>query len=174
MRKSGGHVFFALLLAAGSVTLLLAAAVADNHEPTGRGQDHLHHHHFAEFAKSPEPARARPNPLETDPNAVVAGKKLFHQHCAECHGASAEGGRKAPSLRAEEVRQATPGTLFWILSNGVVRRGMPVWSKLPEPERWQIVAFIKSLPPSRDSDLHEAHSSNHSMPMTTCKAGPQQ
>jgi len=24
---------------------------------------------------------------------------------------------------------------------------MPVWSKLPEPERWQIVAFLQSLRP---------------------------
>jgi hypothetical protein len=24
---------------------------------------------------------------------------------------------------------------------------MPVWSKLPEPERWQIVTFLKSLSP---------------------------
>ena len=38
-------------------------------------------------------------------------------------------------------QQATPGTLFWILTNGVVRRGMPVWSKLPEPQRWQIVTY---------------------------------
>ena len=45
----------------------------------------------------------------------------------------AEGARKGPSLRADPVQQATPGTLFWILTNGVVRRGMPVWSKLPEP-----------------------------------------
>jgi hypothetical protein len=33
------------------------------------------------------------------------------------------------------------------LTNGVVRRGMPVWSKLPEPQRWQLVSFIKSLTP---------------------------
>ena len=110
--------------------------------------DHLHHHHYAEFAKVPEKARVRRNPLESDPDAVAAGRKLFERHCAECHGKTAEGGKKAPSLRAEEVRQATDGTIFWVLTNGVVRRGMPVWSKLPEPERWQIVTFIKSLKPS--------------------------
>jgi len=48
-------------------------------------------------------------------------------------------------LRAKEVQEATPGTLFWILSNGVVRKKMPVWSKLPEPQRWQLVSYIKSL-----------------------------
>ena len=118
--------------------------------------DHLHHHHFSEFAKVPERARARRNPLETDPAAIAAGRKLFAHHCAECHGETAEGGRKAPNLRSEEVQSATPGTLFWILTNGVVRRGMPVWSKLPEPQRWQIVTFIKSLPPSTAA-LPEQH-----------------
>jgi hypothetical protein len=57
----------------------------------------------------------------------------------------AEGGKKGPSLREEEVQRASPGALFWVLTNGVVRRGMPVWSKLPEPQRWQIVSFLKSL-----------------------------
>jgi len=93
----------------------------------------------------PLKARSRPNPLADDPDAPVAGKKLFEDHCAECHGDEAVGGRKGPSLRAEEVQQSTPGALFWILTNGVVRHGMPVWSKLPEPQRWQIVTFLKTL-----------------------------
>jgi len=109
------------------------------------GSDHHHHRHYAELAKVPEKARARSNPIAEDPDATVAGRKLFEQHCAECHGSTAEGGRRAPSLRAEEVQRATPGTLFWILTNGVVRHGMPVWSKLPEPQRWQIVTYVKSL-----------------------------
>ena len=100
---------------------------------------------YAELKNVPEKARSRRNPLESDPNALAAGRNLFARHCAECHGDAAEGGRKAPSLRAEEVQNSTPGAIFWILSNGVVRRGMPVWSKLPEPQRWQLVAYIKSL-----------------------------
>jgi mono/diheme cytochrome c family protein len=78
-------------------------------------------------------------------DSVAAGGKLFEEHCAECHGKKAEGTRRAPSLLREEVLQATPGQIFWVLTNGVVRRGMPDWSKLPEPERWQIVTFLKSF-----------------------------
>jgi mono/diheme cytochrome c family protein len=100
---------------------------------------------YAELQKAPKKARERANPLENDPEAVAAGAVLFEQHCAECHGKSAEGSRKAPSLRAPEVQDATPGTLFWLLTNGVVRKNMPVWSKLPEPQRWQLVRYIKSL-----------------------------
>lgn len=106
---------------------------------------------YAELAKAPAKARARKNPQQGNSDAVLVGKKLFAQHCAECHGPAAEGGKKAPSLQVDEVQQATPGALFWILTNGVVRRGMPVWSKLPEPQRWAIVTYVKTLKPARDS-----------------------
>jgi mono/diheme cytochrome c family protein len=100
---------------------------------------------YAELQKAPEKARKRANPLQNDPDAVAAGAILFEQRCAECHGDAARGGVKAPSLRASEVQGAPPGAIFWILTNGVVRKGMPVWSKLPEPQRWQLVRYIKSL-----------------------------
>lgn len=100
---------------------------------------------YAELQKAPEKARNRANPLQNDPDAVAAGAILFQQHCAECHGDSAQGSRKAPSLRAPEVQKATPGTIFWLITNGVVRKGMPVWSKLPEAQRWQLVRYIQSL-----------------------------
>jgi mono/diheme cytochrome c family protein len=99
---------------------------------------------YAELAKVPEKARNKPNPLGRDAEAVTAGGLLYERHCRECHGQKAEG-KKGPSLFAREVQTATPGALFWVLTNGVVRKGMPVWSKLPEAQRWQIVAFIKSL-----------------------------
>jgi mono/diheme cytochrome c family protein len=100
---------------------------------------------YVEIAKAPEKAIPKRNPLFQDPNAFAAGRLLFERHCSECHGNNAEGGKKGPSLRAKEVQNAAPGAIFWILTNGVVRRGMPVWSKLPEPQRWQLVTYIKSL-----------------------------
>jgi mono/diheme cytochrome c family protein len=110
---------------------------------------------YVELAKAPKKDAARRNPLAADPDAVAAGGKVFALHCAECHGETADGGKKGPSLRADEVQQATPGALFWLLTNGVVRRGMPVWSKLPEPQRWQLVSFIKSFAPQPPSNATE-------------------
>jgi cytochrome c len=171
MKAFGWRLVFVVSLVVGIVTLTVRAAPAP-HDNSDTTHDHLHHHHFAEFAKVPEKARARLNPLENDPEAVAAGKKLFLQHCAECHGNTAEGRRKAPNLRAEEVQRATAGTLFWILTNGVVRKGMPVWSKLPEPERWQIVTFIKSLPPPSGAAEEEDSPTPNSMPEATVVAVP--
>jgi len=100
---------------------------------------------YAELEKVPQKDREKGNPLAKDPEAVAAGGVLFEEHCEECHGSGGLGGKKAPSLRAPEVQNATPGAIFWILTNGVVRKKMPVWSKLPEPQRWQLVSYIKSL-----------------------------
>jgi len=100
---------------------------------------------YEELEKVPEKYRVKENPLARDPEAVAAGGVLFEEHCEECHGKQAMGGKKAPSLRVTEVQTAPPGALYYILTNGVVRKGMPVWSKLPEPQRWQLVSYLRSL-----------------------------
>jgi mono/diheme cytochrome c family protein len=102
---------------------------------------------YAVLEEAPEKAKTKRNPLADDIYAVAAGGKLFERHCSECHGSDAGGTMHGANLLREEVQQASPGTLFWVLTNGVVRRGMPVWSKLPEPQRWQIVTFLQSLQP---------------------------
>ncbi len=133
---------YSLVLAAIVALLAGSASPAQEHDSAPSKPDKSV---YAELAKAPEKARSRPNPFANDPDSIPAGRILFRRHCAECHGESAEGGKKAPSLRAAEVQNAEPGAIFWILTNGVVRRGMPVWSKLPEPQRWQLVTFLKSL-----------------------------
>ncbi len=119
---------------------------------------------YAAMAAAPEKSHGRKNPFDSDTQAIAAGGKLFEQHCAVCHGKKAGGTRKGPSLLREEVQQATPGTIFWILTNGVVRRGMPVWSKLPEPERWQIVTFLQSLKSPAESPPPEKEDRRNKMP----------
>jgi len=52
---------------------------------------------------------------------------------------------------------ATPGEIFWVITNGVVRRGMPSWSRLPEIQRWQIVTYLESLNRPPGSDLIRAN-----------------
>jgi cytochrome c oxidase cbb3-type subunit 2 len=126
-----------------AVAVLFAQSRSSGTPPVG-GEPKYDPAIYAELQKAPLRARNRTNPLENDPEAVAAGAILFEQHCAECHGDAARG-RKGPSLRAREVQGATSGAIFWVLTNGVVRKGMPVWSKLPEPQRWQLVRYIKSL-----------------------------
>ncbi len=86
------------------------------------------------------------NPYQEQPDAILAGRRIFVDHCAKCHGENAEGTKKRPPLKSQRVQQqATPGDLHWLLVNGNMKKGMPSWSKLPDPQIWQVITYLKSL-----------------------------
>ncbi len=96
--------------------------------------------------KVPERDRDKINPYHDQPDAIAAGQRVFHDHCAHCHGQDAEGTKKRPSLRTERVQQqATEGDLHWLLVNGSMGSGMPTWSKLGDPQIWQVISYVRSL-----------------------------
>ena len=98
------------------------------------------------LGKVPAKDREKSNPFHDQEGAVAAGRLLFADHCASCHGKEAMGNKKHPSLRTERVQQqATEGDLHWLLANGDMARGMPSWSKLGDPQIWQIVTYVKTL-----------------------------
>ncbi|HET7213681.1 MAG TPA: c-type cytochrome [Terriglobia bacterium] len=99
----------------------------------------------AAFKDAPESASGMQNPYRGQAREVLAGKKLFHQYCVQCHGSNAEGRGNAPPLRSSVIQQTPDGVLYWFLKNGKLRAGMPSWSGLPPRQRWQIVSFLKSL-----------------------------
>ncbi len=118
--------------------LTSAAPPPHHHETDKRGV-------YKPIAQAPEKARNSQNPYEGQADAVAAGKKLFVQHCAECHGEDASGAHRSADLHSPGVQNATPGELVWFLSNGNLVKGMPSWSGLPEQRRWQIVSYLKTL-----------------------------
>jgi len=93
----------------------------------------------------PDADRQRVNPFAGQKEAVAAGNRIFVDHCAKCHGDDGTGRKKKPSLRTDRVQKATDGEIFWLLKNGSLKHGMPSWSSMPEPMRWQVVTFVKSL-----------------------------
>jgi mono/diheme cytochrome c family protein len=93
----------------------------------------------------PDTDRKRVNPVAGQPDATTAGARVFEDHCAKCHGADAMGHGKRPSLRSERVQGAADGEIFWLLKNGNLSKGMPTWAAIPEPTRWQVIAYVKSL-----------------------------
>jgi mono/diheme cytochrome c family protein len=111
-------------------TLVFASATADG----------------AWLNKVPSKDRDKTNPYTNQPDAVAAGQRVFHDHCAHCHGEDAEGTKKRPSLRTERVQQqASEGDLHWLLVNGYMSHGMPSWSKLGDPQIWQVITYLRSL-----------------------------
>jgi mono/diheme cytochrome c family protein len=100
------------------------------------------------LAQVPARDRQKNNPYHDQPQAIQAGRLLFEEHCAECHGENAQGKKKRPSLRTAKVQTgASEGELHWFLINGNIRHGMPSWSKLPDQQIWQLVSYLKSLKP---------------------------
>jgi mono/diheme cytochrome c family protein len=91
----------------------------------------------------PPRARAQVNPSTSDERSERAGAKLYKRECANCHGADGRGSSKAPPLN--HVATAPPGSLFWVLRNGSLRRGMPSFAHLPEQQRWQIIDYLRTL-----------------------------
>lgn len=105
------------------------------------------------------PPRQPPSGVLNDAAQIAAGRAIFRQKCAYCHGHADEGRSPradffqppAPDFTAPAYRSADPAYLFWrievgktvepYLSSGSV---MPAWDGLPDAEIWQLVAYLKS------------------------------
>jgi mono/diheme cytochrome c family protein len=86
------------------------------------------------------------NPYRDQADAIAAGRRIFVDRCSHCHGENAEGTKKHPPLKSERIQHlASEGDLHWLLVNGNMRKGMPSWAKLPDPQLWQVIAYVKSL-----------------------------
>jgi mono/diheme cytochrome c family protein len=94
---------------------------------------------------APPEHMAKLNPLANRPEAESGGAKLFAQRCTNCHGDDGRGTTKGPDLAQPEVQAQTDGALFWKISSGNSRHGMPSFSFLPEAQRWQLVLRVRSL-----------------------------
>jgi len=98
------------------------------------------------LSKVPQAEHEKTNPYAGQSDAISAGRRIYEDHCRKCHGENAEGTKKRPPLRSDIVlRISTDGDLHWLLVNGYMKKGMPSWSKLPDPQLWQLITYIKSL-----------------------------
>ena len=96
--------------------------------------------------KVPAEAQQRANPLSSKPELAAGGHKIFDRNCLQCHGdATHERKNNAPDLASPAVQQDSDGALFWRISSGNARKGMPSFSSLPEAQRWQLVLYIRSI-----------------------------
>ncbi len=101
---------------------------------------------------APKTADNIKNPLANDANATKAGKKIFNQMCAVCHGNKGRGdGIAGMALKPRpsnftlgKVQSQTDGALFWKLTQG--RVPMASYKKtLSETKRWQLVNYIRQF-----------------------------
>ena len=94
---------------------------------------------------APEDTAAKANPLTGRPQTASGGRKIYRQRCATCHDADARGTDRGPDLLAPDVQAQSDGALFWKISSGNTRAGMPSFSFLPDTQRWQVVLHLRAL-----------------------------
>ncbi|MFZ3217527.1 MAG: c-type cytochrome [Candidatus Acidiferrales bacterium] len=99
------------------------------------------------------------NPVPADEPNLVAGAKLYVDHCAGCHGVpsnpDSQFGRSFnPPVPAffKDAPDMAENQNFYIIQHGVRWTGMPAWNQtLSEAQIWQLVTFlsnIEKLPPA--------------------------
>jgi glucose/arabinose dehydrogenase/cytochrome c5 len=109
----------------------------------------------AAFHDAPSAASSVANPYHGQPAAIQAGAQLYAAHCASCHGGNGQGSGNIPALAQGATQQATDGALFWFITKGAVNDGMPSWNGMPEKQRWQIVAYLKTLPTAKAAPVEQ-------------------
>jgi mono/diheme cytochrome c family protein len=98
------------------------------------------------------------NPVTPTAEHSEAGKQAFGDYCVACHGRDGQNtgvpfagsmSPPIPSLASPNVQRYTDGQLKWIIDNGIFPSGMPA-SKgtLSDDEMWQIVVYLRHLPPA--------------------------
>jgi cytochrome c oxidase cbb3-type subunit III len=77
-------------------------------------------------------------------NDISAGERLFHLHCADCHGPSGQGGYGPDLTRGEYRHGSTDEGLLHTIAAGVPGTRMPATS-LSDHQLREIVAYVRSL-----------------------------
>lgn len=95
--------------------------------------------------QAPVKASSKRNPLAGRADASPGGAKLFRDRCSSCHGSDGRGTSQAPDLTQAAVQAQSDGALFWKITGGNAYVGMPTFSFLPEPQRWQLVLHLREL-----------------------------
>jgi glucose/arabinose dehydrogenase len=123
-----------LALSAGAICLGLSVGMACRAE----GQD-------AHFHNAPASSAQQKNPYHGQQAAIGEGEKLYAASCSSCHGVGGSGTGNIPALSRGPTQTVPEGEVFWFITTGSVANGMPAWAQLPEEQRWQIVAYLRSL-----------------------------
>lgn len=109
--------------------------------------------------QAPSDTYNKKNPLESTPENVSVGEKLYLKGakplaCANCHGKDGKGkGKMAAGMTpkprdfsCQDMMQDIPdGQLFWVIQNGSKGTGMMGFKALTEQQIWQLVLYLRKF-----------------------------
>jgi putative heme-binding domain-containing protein len=101
------------------------------------------------------------NPLEGNPDAILAGMGGFRQRCADCHGTDARGVR-APDITQIWSSGRTDQGLFKTIRSGVSGTEMPAFPapRTSDREIWQMLAYLRTLAAPAPSEPPRGNAEN--------------
>jgi mono/diheme cytochrome c family protein len=95
------------------------------------------------------------SPYKSDDKAVLAaGKQIYDDKCAACHGTTGKGdgpaaaalNPKPTNLTDKAFMQGMPVDChFYLISEGVKGTGMPPWKSLTEDTIWKVLIYERSF-----------------------------
>jgi DMSO reductase family type II enzyme heme b subunit len=105
-------------------------------------------------------------PREVDAQAgdAGAGKVVYERKCLLCHGEKGDGKGPAGELLTPAPRDFVSGIykirstankvptdkdVFDVITHGMPGTSMPAWAVLPEKDRWNLVAYLKTFAPEK-------------------------
>jgi mono/diheme cytochrome c family protein len=101
----------------------------------------------------PDKYKNMANPVKSDAASIAAGKALYTQHCASCHGKKGKGdGPKAAQLDTESgdftlasFQSQTDGALYYKTFEG--RKDMPSYKKkiAEANDIWSVVNYMRTF-----------------------------
>ncbi len=112
---------------------------------------------WSAMAVDTTPATFRRNPIQAEAKSLEAGRTMYQENCAICHGATGkptilETGNPFVlygvilDLTADHMAQHTDGDLFFWITRGKRATPMPAFGEaLSEAERWHLVNYVRSL-----------------------------
>jgi mono/diheme cytochrome c family protein len=121
------------------------------------------------------------NPMPATAENIHAGRENFSHYCFACHGLDGQNtgvpfaekmSPPVPRLTSPAVQGYTDGQLKWVIDNGIFPSGMPA-SKgiLSDDEIWQIVVYVRNLPPKGSLGEPAVYSGQENLPVDAIKVG---
>lgn len=122
--------------------------------------------------------------VDTNSDAAAnAGRGIYTQNCAACHGLEGRGNgpngitleKKPPNLTRDYYKQYPDEFWFYRISEGVVGTRMPRFQEvLSEEQRWYLVAYLKTLPKEHEETVNSLDDLNVAEPVHLPKLSRQQ
>jgi mono/diheme cytochrome c family protein len=105
---------------------------------------------------------ARMFPFAVDDALMRRGRERYDIFCSPCHGLTGQGDgmvvqrgyRQPPSFHINRLRQAPPGHVYDVITNGF--GAMPDYAaQIPVRDRWAIAAYMRALQLSQNATVAE-------------------